>query len=238
MDLFSDLRTAVQDDLNVDDNSTLYPPALIDRAINRSYRKAGGLFFWPGTEDAKKTSTQNGVETYDYPKNWRSESIWRIEIDDVRWGEKPDGSPLAFLDYLDFKHDSPDSDVKKWSSQKRRYFITPTPSATGSNDISVWGQKIVDALSDDGDITIFSFSLIECNDAVVLETVAILKSKGEKEKSGEFRSTEAKQILAGAWSKIKADQSKYEKTHPFFNVPDFYATGAQKTKIGDFVLRD
>ena len=42
MDLFSDIVVAVQDDLNVDDNSTLFPQAVIKRAINRAYRKAGG----------------------------------------------------------------------------------------------------------------------------------------------------------------------------------------------------
>ena len=54
MDLFSELQTTVQSDLNVDGNSTLFPLATIKLAINRAYRKAGGLYRWPELEDSKK----------------------------------------------------------------------------------------------------------------------------------------------------------------------------------------
>ena len=105
MDLFSDLVQAVQDDLTVDDNSTLYPPALIKRAINRSYIKCAGLFRWPETEDAKTTSTVADQEYYDYPQTWRSDSIARLEVDDEQYGEDPDGSPLDWSDYLTWRRD-------------------------------------------------------------------------------------------------------------------------------------
>src|SRR5258706_14289609 len=95
---FSDIVAAVQDDLNVGDESTLYSPTLIKRAINRAYNKICGLYPWAELQDAKKTSTQNGQEYYDYPQNWRSNSIWKVVIDDVRFGETPDGSPLSFDD--------------------------------------------------------------------------------------------------------------------------------------------
>ena len=52
---FANIVEAVQDDLTIGDESTLYAPALIKRAINRAYRKAAGLFPWPELQDAKKT---------------------------------------------------------------------------------------------------------------------------------------------------------------------------------------
>ena len=60
--VLSDFRTAVRSDITVDSNSGLFPEATIDLAINRAYVKCGGLFRWPGTQDAKKTSTQADLE--------------------------------------------------------------------------------------------------------------------------------------------------------------------------------
>jgi hypothetical protein len=231
MNLFSDLITAVQDDLTVGNESTLYTPALIKRAINRAYIKAGGLFRWPETEDAKKTSTQALIEYYDYPSTWRPDSIWKLMVDDVDYGD-----PLSFKDYLyEKEEDIPCGRDYIWASQWRRYFIYPTPTAAGSYNISVWGQKVVDELVEDAAVTIWSYSMPECNDAVVLEAVAILKSKGELEKGAEFRSMEAKQILAVAWGKVRQDQAKYFRTQPMFDVPDYFGGGTTDDYgIGDF----
>ena len=230
MDLFSDIVLAVQDDLTVGEESALYNPTLIKRAINRAYRKAGALFPWPELQDAKKTSTVANQEYYDYPSTWRSNSIWKLTIQDSdgnddRYGESPDGSPLSFDDYLAFKEDYPNSTDKKWANQWRRFFIWPIPTTNGSNNISVWGQIVTTALSADSDTTIFSYSAGEGNEAIVLEAVAILKSKGDQEKSGEFRSLEAKQILSGYWGKIRKEMSKYEKNMPFFQVTDMFGNG-------------
>jgi hypothetical protein len=236
MDLFSDLITAVQSDLTIGDESTLYPLTTVKLAINRSYRKVAGLFDWPETEDAKKTSTVAGQEYYDYPTTWRPDSVWRLEVDDELYGETPDGSPLDYADYLTWRGDdaNANSTAKKWASQHRRYFIYPIPTTNGSNNITVWGRKVPDALSSNGDVTIFSHSMPECNEAVVLEAVAILKSKGEDRKGGDFLSVEAKQILVTAWTKIARAQAKYEKNQPFFEVTDMFGRGRSSDIIGNF----
>jgi hypothetical protein len=233
MDTLLEMRTAVQADLNVGTESTLYSPTVIDLAINRAYTKSAALFPWPELMDAKKTTTQVGQEYYDYPSTWRSNSIWKLDIDGVRWGEDPDGSPLSFDDYLNWKEDNPTSTDKKWANQWRRFFFRPLPT-TATVVISVWGIMVNETLSEDAHVTIFSYSMPECNEAVVLEAVAILKSKGEQEKSGEFRSTEAKGILAVAWGKIRTENAKYEKNQPFFNVPDYYSGSGTAQKTGDF----
>ena len=234
MNLFSDLVLAIQDDLTIGDESTLYSPTLIKRAINRAYVKASALFPWPELQDAKKTGTIATQEYYDYPDTWRSNSIWKVEVDSERYGEDPDGSPLTFDDYLVWKEDYPDSTDKKWANQWRRFFIWPVPTTTGSYNISVWGIKTPDTLSEDSDITIFSYSMPECNEAIVLEAMAILKAKGEDEKSAEFKSAEAKQILAVAWGKIKTEMAKYEKNQPFFNVPNYFGDTSTRDLRGKF----
>ena len=235
MDTLSELRTAVQNDLTVGAESSLYSPTTIDLAINRAYRKAGALFSWPSLQDAKKTTSEDSNAYYDYPAGWRSNSVWKLVVDDGRYGEDPDGSPLSFDDYLNWQEDYPDATDKKWANQERRYFLTPTPS--DGVEICVWGIMVTETLTEDTDVTIFSYSMPEGNEAVVLEAVAILKSKGEEEKSSEFRSTEAKQLLAVAWGKIRAENAKYEKNQPFFEVQDFYGSGSTVDLRGRFNTR-
>ena len=75
----------------------------------------------------------------------------------------------------------------------------------------------------------------ECNEAIVREASAILRSKGEEDKAGEFKSVQAKQILAIAWSKIQREQAKYEKDQPMFDVPDFFSgKNTKENIIGNF----
>ena len=230
MDLYSELIAAVQSDLTIGDESSLFPLATVKLALNRAYLKAGGLFRWPELEDAKKTSTEANKEYYDYPDGWRPDSIWKLTVDGQDYGD-----PLVFKDYLyETENDIPSGEDYLWASQWRRYFIYPTPTADGDNNICVWGVRVVDTLTEDADITIFSYSMPECNEAVVLEAVAILKAKGEDEKSSQFKSAEAKQILIVAWGKVRQEQSKYEKTTPFFNVDNMFGKPTTSDVIGNF----
>lgn len=230
MDFFSVLQTTVQSDLNVDSNSTLYPLTTIKLALNRAYVKAGSLFRWSELEDAQKTSAIVDEEYYDYPNNWQPDSMWKLSIDDVDYGD-----PLVFKDYLYEKEENfPSGLTKLWTSQWRRFFVYPTPTATGSNNICIWGQKTVETLTDDSDVTIFSYSMPECNEAIILEAVSMLKRKGEDQQASQFTSLEAKQILTVAWNKIKQNQAKYEKTTPFLDVDDMFGRRKTSDVIGNF----
>ena len=231
MNLFCELYLAVQSDLNIGSDSTLFPIETVKSAVNRAYIKSAGLFLWAETEDAQKTSTQANTEYYDYPDNFRADSIWKITVDGVDYED-----PVAFKDYLyEKENDMPSGRQKMWASQWRRYFIYPTPTTSGDNNIVVWGQRIVDEMVNDADVTIFSYSMPECNEAIVLEAEAILKNKGQEEQTGAFRSQEAKAIFAIAWNKVKQNQAKYQKTQAMFTYTDFYATrNTRDTNIGRF----
>lgn len=232
-----EMQSALLSDLNVSNNSSLFPIDTTKLAINRSYSKAGGLFKWPQLKDAKKTNTQTDIENYDYPETWRPDSIWRLDIDDTQYGEDPDGSPMDFNDYIIWKADNSNSTDKKWANFHRQYFIHPTPTnATGV--ISVWGYKNVTTLVNDGDTTIFSYSMPECNEAVVIEAREILKLKGEDDKAREnsvqMLSPAAFGILTNAFNKIRQEQAKYEKVQPFMNVPDMFNRSSTADIIGNF----
>jgi hypothetical protein len=235
MDNLLDIRSAVQDDLTIDDQSTLFSPSLIDRVINRAYIKCATVYRWPQLEDAKTTSTQAGIETYDYPQGWRPNSLYRLEVDNIQYGEDPDGSPLNFSDYLIWRRDDANavSAERKWANQQTRYFIYPVPVAVGLNNITIWGSKNVTSLIFDSDLTIFSYNMPECNEAILLETLAILKSKGENDNSSQFKSSEAKGILVIAYNKLRQEQSKYERNQPMFDVTDMFSNGRNR-KIGNF----
>lgn len=226
LDNLGDIRTAVQSDLNVSSTSSLYPSDTIDSAINRAYRKIGGLFKWPSLQDALDTTTQANIEYYDAPTNWRPNSMWRLAVDNTPYGEKPDFSPQLFKDYLDWKdNDNADLTEKKWGVQWLRYFINPTPTVAGL-EICVWGYKNVETMTVDGSETIFTDNMPEGNEAIALEASAILKKKGELPEDGTMFSTEAKQILIISFDKISKEGSKYEKINPMLNVPNFFPGNA------------
>lgn len=223
---------ALQDDLTIGNESSLFTPAIRLRAIMRAYRKIGGLFRWPDLSDALTTSTELNTEYYKTPDNWRPQSAWKLTINDVDYGD-----PVAFKDYLFEKENNiPSGKTKLWTTFGKKFFVYPTPTAHGSNDITIWGQENVNNMTEDGDTTIFSYSQTEVNEAIVLEAGAILKAKGGDMKEGQFLSAEAKQIVSIAWNEIKRQMAKYEKTIPFFEVPDFFPEGrtVSNTNIGNF----
>lgn len=229
MDLFSEIQTSVYSDLTANSDSSLFPLTTVKSAINRAYRKAGGLFKWPSLEDAKESTTQASQEYYDYPQKWRPDSMWKLVVNSEDYSD-----PLVFKDYLyEKEEDIPSGADLLWSTQWRRFFIYPTPTVAGLV-IAAWGYKTVDTLTADGDVTIFSYSMSECNEALALEAGAILRAKGESDNAAMFRSSEAKQILSVAWQKVRQEQMKYEKTMPFFNAGDMFGGTNSKNLIGKF----
>lgn len=243
MDVFSDLVEAVQSDLTIGADSSLFDLTTAKLAINRAYLKIAGMFKWVETRDALKTSSQNGHEYYEYPDNWRTDSIWKLTV-----AGKDYGDPLAFADYqYELENNLPSGLTVMWANHNRKYFLFPVPVTTGDNDISIWGYRSVDELVGDSDPTIFSYTMPEVNEAIVMEADAILKFKGEVMQmirrlyitGSDLLNTEAQQIVATAWTKVSQEQAKIARTTPIFNVPDMFASGLKNTnmlknKIGNF----
>lgn len=234
MNTLSEFREALISDLNTTTNSSLFSETVLNSAINRAYIKTGGLFRWPQLTDAKETSTQKNIENYDAPTIYQYDSIYRLEVDGEQYGEDPDGSPMAFNDYLIWKDENPTSTDKKWSVHRNQFFIWPIPTTAGSYNISVWGLKKVQSLTDDADTTIFSYNMEECNEAIVLEAAAILRRKGEDDDRGQMASNEAKAILVTAYKHLAKEKAKYEKLEPFFEVDDMFGKSNTEQIIGNF----
>lgn len=234
MDTFAEMIAAVQSDLTIGAETSFMDEDTVKLAVKRAYRKIAALFRWPALEDAKTTTTSASLEYYEYPTNWRDDSIWRLEVDNLQWGELPDGSPLNFPDYLTWRRDvdNATSTEKKWSNQRRRYFIYPVPT-TNVAVISIWGQKSAPTLSANSDETIFSVSMPDVNEAIVMEAKEILKGKGDVKNSDlTMISPAALQQATIAWTKITQEQAKYEKNLPGWEVPDMFPRNRRSRSRG------
>lgn len=100
-------------------------------------------------------------------------------------------------------------------------------------------------MDSDNDITIFSYSMPEINEAIVLEAGAILQQKGDIQQTkragvvmgSDLFSQESFSIVIRTWGKISQENQRQQRTTPQFDVPDFYGTGWRSgngTRIGNF----
>src|SRR3990172_8360780 len=96
MQTYSEMQTELLARLMASTNSTLFPTARIQTLIKDAHLWATSLYLWPQLERDKYTST-NGYYYYDYPTDFRTDSISRIIIDDKEYDRK------AFEDWLDYK---------------------------------------------------------------------------------------------------------------------------------------
>jgi hypothetical protein len=234
----AEMLAALQSDLTIGADSTLFDPQTANLALARSYRKIAAMFKWPGTRDAKKTSTVAGSEYYDYPQNWRPDTIWKLMVDGVDYGD-----PLSLKDYYSEQENNyPSGLTLLWANQNNRFFITNgtlPPQTNGDNNIFIWGYKVVDPLVNPADTTIFSYNMPEINEAIILEASAILKQKGEIMQvlrrlyisGSELLSYQATSIVNSAWQKIAQENAKFVKTIPMFMIPDMFPSGRNRNQI-------
>lgn len=223
----SDLETELIARLQVASNSTLYPAARITTITQNSYIWATQLVVWHDLVRSRATTTTALQEYYDYPENFRSESIIRLTISDEEYKRK------NFEDYLAFKKNNPNSTKKMFASFGRQFFIHPTPTASAL-PITAWGAIQADPLSAADSVSIFSYSKEEANEAVIKKglSIALIRSDPQLAKSEE---TEAIAILM----KLSTDENKNTQRnqrlqHPMLSVPDYLGMGGGSTTYGGF----
>ena len=223
----SDLETELVARLQVASNSTLYPSARITTLIQNAYMWATQLVVWHDLVRAVCTHTVAGQEYYDYPSNFRSESIIRMEVDDEEYKRK------NYEDYLAFQRDNPSSTKKIFSSFGRQFFISPIPTITGTNNITVWGAIQADALTLSTSVPIFSYNKEEANEAVIKKalSIALVRSDPIVAKSEENDAITI--IMKLSSDEAKNTQRNKRLNHPMLIVPDYFSSGGSTT-IGGF----
>ena len=223
----SDIETEVIARLQVASNSTLYPAARITTIVQSAYMWATQLVVWHDLVRAVCTHTTATNEYYDYPANFRSESIIRMEIDGDEYKRK------NYEDYLAFKADNPSSTKKMFSSFGRQFFVHPTPTTTGTDNLTVWGAVQSDALSSSSSVPIFSYNKEEANEAVIKKALAIALVRSDPQLAKSEESDAISILLKLSDEENKNTQRNKRLNHPMLRIPDFYGN-SHASDIGSF----
>ena len=227
----ADMETELLARLQVANNSTMFPSTRITQLIKDAYIWATTTWVWTDLVNGKYTSTVVNSEYYDYPADFRSNTIMRLTVDNVSYDRK------AFEDYLAFKENNPNSDLKIFASYGRYYFIHPTPSSNGSNNITVWGSLKADALTNSSDITIFTDNKEEGNEAVVKKALSVALTRIDRNSSVAEEQGAIQLLTKLSNDERAATQRDQRIQHPKFAIPDYYAN-RYKTTYGNFNLED
>jgi hypothetical protein len=223
----SDLETELIARLQVASNSTLYPSTRITTIIQSAYMWATQLVIWHDLVRARCTSTVATQEYYDYPANFRSESIIRMEVDGEEYKRK------NYEDYLAFQQDNPSSTKKIFSSFGRQFFISPIPTTTGSNNITIWGAIQADALSSSSSVPIFSYNKEEANEAVIKKAIAIALVRSDPTVAKSEEQDAITLLMKLSTDESKNTQRNKRLNHPMLTVPDYFNSSGS-TDIGSF----
>lgn len=225
----SDLEQELLSQLMAADNSSLYSASRLTSLIKNAYLWATNLFIWNDLVRAKCTSTIAGNDYYDYPEEFRSDTIIRVEID----GEPYD--QINYEDFLDFRRDNPNSTEKLFANFGRQLWVFPTPTANGANNMDLWGAIQADPLVNSTDVPIFSGNKESANESVVRKgfSVAIKRSDSTLSQSEEKAAVAELGRLNAI--EVKGRQRQKRKNKPMLNVPDFFAQ--QGSSIGNFYRR-
>lgn len=221
MDTFIDLIEAVTDDASISANSTYITPEKVKKAINRSNVWAGTLYEWPSLENAATTDTVLGDFYYDYPLTFKDDSIYMLEIDGLPYEKK------NYEDFIAYKRNHPtnNENVKIFASHGRQYFVFPTPTTNGTENISVWGNDngMIIPLVGNGDTTIFSYSSPQGNIAIAKYAVSILLPRKKDKKTGMVEQQEAEAILTNMYAKVIAKRQREQRIeHVKFTTNNYF----------------
>lgn len=224
----AEMETELLAQLQAASNSNIFTATRITDLIKSAYRWATTIFIWNALVRAKCTDSVANQEYYDYPDEFRNDTIFRLTLDDVSYRRK------SFEDYLDYKENNPTSTFKMFASFGRQFFIHPTPTASGTNNIDVWGAIDADELSSSSSETIFSTSREDANEAIVRKALSVAVKRVDY-KLSQAEEVAARAILAQYNDyEVKSRQRDQRVQHPKFNVPNFYADGTQVSPIGKF----
>lgn len=219
---FSELKTELNNRLSITATNTFWTQAMLENWLNQANYWACTYKHWPFTEKAKTTTTKVQTDfdydVYDYPSDFRSDSIRRLEI------KQSDGTikkyqKVRYEDFLNYVEDEGDDYI--FSDFRRRIFIYPKVKTAGL-EISIWGQEKPEKMINDSDKTPFAEGDEAGEEAIIKRALMIALQKAKKYQEAAIEREEAKIILEELWARIQEEQITYQsKDNPFFDVPNF-----------------
>lgn len=227
-DLVNELRAR----LLSSSNSNLFTNARLVEIVQSAYKRATSLFFWQPLARAKVTSTKalevdQDICYYDYPDEFRTGSVFRVEIDNKEYDRK------SFESLLDHRLKNPSSQSRYFSNYQRFIFITPNTSV-GTNNMDIWGFIEAPELSSGSSETIFTGNLEEANYAVIDLGMSIalgrIDSDFAQKQEGKALVTLTK-LNNDEWANYQRDQVL---DNPMFKSFDMFTNGSSNNLIGKF----
>lgn len=227
---FLEMQTAVYDDLSVANTDAFYSLAYIKRIINRAKNRVENAHDWPHLERAMTRDSEANQEYYNYPENWKQDSIYKLKYN----GD--DYEKVRFKDYLQYQEDYDNNATDKiFSDFRNRFFINPKPAILVTAGIEFWGQEYSADLSGDTDET--PFTLEREVEEIIIElslAMALKKGRGSNYQRGMIMEKDALTKLEIINRKILKRQSSYRfKNRSMFKELNLFPGGA--TRVGNFI---
>jgi len=143
---FSELQQELDNRIAAAKVSGFWTSAMKKEWINKAGERVCDFRRWKVLELAKQTTTKPNWEYYDYPSEFKTNSIYYMEVDGNEYIEK------SWDDYQAYKE--AESTDKIFTSHDAFYFIHPTPTKDGK-EILIFGIKKWTKLVNDADKSIF-----------------------------------------------------------------------------------
>lgn len=229
-------RTAITDDLSIESGDAFYDAggddALIDRFINRAVQFIANMYNWQETQRAVKRDSIAGQAYYNYPENFKNDSIDYITVDGNKYRKQ------LFREWQEYTEEHPnDTGNRIMADFRRRYFLHPAPTTNGDKNIKLWGHEIPDTLAESTDEHPFTGqSLLE--EAIHLYALGLClrKARGSFFKKGRELQAEAMQLATVAFDNQLDAQADYQSDtaeafdhYDYLNVDGATQRGSFKT---------
>jgi hypothetical protein len=220
---YEELKTELRNRLSIATGNTFWTDTMLGSWINQANKWACNYKRWPFTEKAKYTTSRADALYYDYPPEFKSDSISRLEI------EQDDGTmegykKVTYLAFMKYIRDEPDGTDKIFSDFRRQYFINPVVKVNGK-EICIWGQEKPTKLVNSSDETPFAEGEEAGEEAIIKKALSIALRKGKTAslvQQSQIEGGEAKEILEQIWARISEEQASYQtKEAPLFDIPRF-----------------
>jgi len=129
---FSELLTELNNRIAAAKVSGFWTDAMKKEWINTAGQRICDFRRWKVLEKALKTITKANQEYYDYPEEFKADSIYYLEVDGKEYIK------VSWDEYQKYKAEK--STDKIFTSHDGFYFINPVPTEA-NKEISIWGIK-------------------------------------------------------------------------------------------------
>lgn len=199
-----DLKTAIRDDLSIATGDSFFSDAYIQRIANRAVKWLAGLHNWQQTQESRKRDSEANQEYYNYPENYKTDSIFKLSFNGDRYDRK------SFEEYEKYKEDFTSGATDKiYTDFKRQMFLNPAPTTVA--EITIWGHVIPDDMSADADTHPFAKEG-ELEELIIqyAEGLAKQKGRGTLYNAGVADCQAAESKANKLWEAQKKEQAKYQ----------------------------